>query len=183
MAHLWTQDETGWNAEKLVSLVFDLGSIGALLPAGASGVGESGELARAAGAGFGRLVKTGEAGAGGWALVASPGFGVRLNGRAPTAGLRVLADRDEIRVGVSGRYFFSTESLAVVEPFPGVERDVFCGRCRQRIEKSAPAVRCPSCGVWYDQSADLPCWTYAEKCVFCEARTALDAGFLWTPEE
>ena len=183
MAHLWVHGEVGWNAAKLDSPLFDLGPLRALESTEESGEIGYGGLARAACAGFARLVRVDAGGVGTWALIASPGFAVRLNGRAPAAGLCVLADRDEIRVGGSAQYFFSTESLAVVEPFPGAERAVFCGRCRQRIEKGAPSVHCPSCGVWYDQTPDLPCWTYAQKCVFCDAPTALDAGFMWTPEE
>jgi hypothetical protein len=107
-----------------------------------------------------------------------------------TAGLCVLGDRDEIRMGGELRYF-STETLASVEAFPGAERAVFCGRCRQKIEAGTPAVCCPGCGIWYhqDESANLaeserlPCWTYSEKCAFCGHPTALDTVFAWTPEE
>ncbi|MGD0910672.1 MAG: hypothetical protein ABR928_02185 [Terracidiphilus sp.] len=183
MAHLWIQSEAGWNAEKLASPFFELGSPGAVPSIEVCGPNGGDEPVYAAGASFARLARVDAAGVGTWALIASPGLGVRLNGRAPAAGLCVLTDRDEIRVGSSARYFFSTESIAVVEPFPGAERAVFCGRCRQQIETNAPAIRCPGCGVWYDQAPGLPCWTYAQKCVFCETDTALDAGFTWTPEE
>ena len=182
MAHVWIQDESGWNAAKLGSTHFDLGSLCALVPTEVSSASGDAKPAPVADAGLARLVKVDETGAEVWALVTSPGSAVRVNGRSPTAGLCVLADRDEICVGISARCFFSTETLVIIAPFPGLERDVFCGRCRQRIEKGAPAVRCPGCGVWYNESPDLPCWTYAAKCVFCETRTALDAGFLWTPE-
>jgi hypothetical protein len=105
-----------------------------------------------------------------------------VNGRTVPAGLCLLDDRDEIRVREE-KLYFSTENLASVEQFPGSDRQVFCGRCRQLIETGTPAVCCPSCGVWYNESADLPCWTYSGKCTFCGQATALDAGFSWTPEE
>jgi hypothetical protein len=118
-----------------------------------------------------------------WALVASMDSKVRVNGCAVSAGLRVLADRDEIQTGEAPRFFFSNESPAAVVEFPVSDRAVFCGRCRQQMEVGSPAVCCPGCGVWYNQSADLPCWTYAEKCNFCGAPTALDSGFAWSPED
>ncbi len=118
-----------------------------------------------------------------WALVASPGAHVQVNGRAPVAGLRVLNDRDLISTVDGARYFFVSESQAGVETFPGAERHVFCGRCRQRLDPGSPAVCCPGCGIWYHQTADLPCWTYSERCVYCSRATALDAGSTWTPED
>lgn len=132
--------------------------------------------------GMARLVGTDVDGSRQWALIASTNADVRVNSGVVDGGLCVLADRDEIRIGDTAMYF-STESLATVEPFPGAERPVYCGRCRQLIDIGAPAVRCPGCGVWYNQSAELPCWTYSEKCVFCPTLTALDAEFAWSPEE
>jgi hypothetical protein len=185
MAHLWIHSEAGWKAERLVAPFFDVGSLRAIEPHDEWGPSdEDGDGPdRAGGAGFARLVRVEAAGVGTWALIASPGFAVRLNGRTPPAGLSILTDRDEIRFGPA-RHFFSRESPAVVEPFPGGETAIFCGRCRQRIEKGASSVRCPGCGVWYDQARELPCWTYAQKCVFCETLTALDdEGLMWIPEE
>ncbi len=181
MAHLWIHDDSGWNASRLIAPLFDLGSLRALTETNATI--DDYQPACATSAGFARLVQVDAAGVGIWALVASPSFPVRLNGRVPAAGLRVLVDQDEIRVGGSARYFFSTETLASVEPFPGAERAVFCGRCRQQIGTGASAVRCPGCGVWYDESQETPCWSYSPNCAFCETRTALDSGFKWTPEE
>jgi hypothetical protein len=105
-----------------------------------------------------------------------------VNSRTLPAGLCVLANRDEIRIGDEVQ-FFSTETQAEVVPFPGSVRAVYCARCRQQIEVSLPAVCCPNCGIWHHQSAELPCWTYAEKCAFCGQPTTLDSGFTWTPEE
>jgi hypothetical protein len=117
-----------------------------------------------------------------WALIASANSDTRVNSRSLPAGLCVLADRDEIRVGGDVQYF-STETLAAAVEFPGADRPVFCGRCRQQIDAGTPAVCCPGCGIWYNQSGELPCFTYSEKCTFCGHPTALDSGFAWTPEE
>src|SRR5262249_13722566 len=85
-----------------------------------------------------------------WVLLSSSG--IRVNGLPLTLGVRVLADRDEVLLGGTGRVFFSTERLARVEPFPGSERPVFCPRCRQPIDGGCAAVKCPQCGVTHHQS-------------------------------
>jgi len=173
MAHLWVQGEGGWDAQRLEVARLELAC-------GTSGRAEGEQLT--AGVEAAKLIRTGEGGSPVWALIAPHNSDVRVNGRAIFAGLRALADRDEIRAG-GKLHYFSTETLASVEAFPGAERPVYCGRCRQQVEEGTPAVRCPGCGVWYNESAELPCWTYTEKCTFCGHPTALDAGFAWTPEE
>jgi len=107
--------------------------------------------------------------------------GVTLNGAPLHAGIRVLADRDEIRVAGLGRVFFSTEQLARIDPFPGADTSTFCPRCKQAITAGSPAVKCPACQRWYHQSDEYPCWTYTEQCL-CGHPTALDSGYRWTPE-
>lgn len=180
MAHLWIQESQGWRAEQLTARVFEL----ARLEASAGGL-----VARDAAEPVTRttasLARSEVGGAPAWALIAPPHSRVRVNGEAPLAGLCVLADRDEIVIASGVRYFFSTETLAQVDPFPGSEQGqaVFCGRCRDRITRGALAVRCGGCGIWYHQDADLPCWSYSENCAFCGRATALDAGFQWTPED
>jgi hypothetical protein len=171
MAHIWRKEVGGWEAVILARAQTDFAAL---------------ETAPAAGPGAGRDVRAQiiRAGAGGmevWAVVAAPDSPVRVNGRPPLAGVCVLSDRDEIRVGGT-QYFFSTESLARVEPFPAQERVVYCARCRQPIETGSPAVRCPHCATWYHQSASLPCYTYADKCTICGRPSALDADFTWAPE-
>jgi hypothetical protein len=175
MAHLWMQAVGGWEAQKLDGAQFDL----AALSGSQSGEAKPSTTTPKAA----RLIQTNAGGSRKWALAVSPDFDIRVNGRTVLAGLCVLVDRDEIRIGRRVQYFFSTESLALVEEFPSLERPVFCGRCRQKIDVGLSAVRCPGCGVWYNQSAELPCWTYADKCTFCGHPTALDAGFSWIPEE
>lgn len=110
---------------------------------------------------------------------------VRVNGAPLDLGIRVLADRDEVRVGRT-RVFISAETLAAIEPFPGSEGVTICPRCKLEVVAGQPAVRCPACRVWHHESGaedGLGCWTYAQRCATpgCEQPTALDAGFRWIP--
>lgn len=116
--------------------------------------------------------------AGIWVLLA-PEM-ARVNGSPLVGGVRVLRDRDEIRIGPI-RAFFSEEELPRVVPFPGADEPVLCPRCKTPLSVGEPSVRC-SCGLWYHQSSDLPCWAYAETCSLCDQPTALDAGYRWSPE-
>jgi len=175
MAHLWTRDGNGWQAEKLPGVCFDFAAFSAPHAEEAKPGAPSVQPAQ--------IVHADGGGLQAWALVVSPGSHIRVNGRMLVMGICVLADRDEIRANGGAQYFFSTEALAEVEPFPPQERTIFCGRCRQPIETGSPAVRCPgpSCSIWYHQSANFPCWTY-DKCMICGQPSGLDAGFSWTPE-
>jgi len=130
------------------------------------------------------IVPTGEGPSRMYALVWGPGQTVRVNGWTLTAGLRVLADKDEIKVGVNTPVFFSTESVAQIEIFPGSDREIFCPRCTLPIEAGKPVVRCPKCHIIHHQDdEELGCWTYGPGCAVCSQPTAMDAGFRWTPEE
>jgi hypothetical protein len=132
-----------------------------------------------------RLIQAHADGAKAWALLTGPGYDARLNGRAIPAGLAVLSDRDEIIAG-DERFYFSAESLACVEPFPGAARPVYCGRCKLPIEVGSPAVSCPSCSVWYHEQPGPQgsrCYTYAEQCNFCSSESRLDAELRWMPGE
>ena len=117
-----------------------------------------------------------------WVLVAGAGSRVSVNGAPLAAGMRVVVDRDEIRVAGTDSLYFSTETLARVEKFSGGEHTLFCPRCKQEIEEGASAVKCPGCGVWHHQTEELNCWTYSEVCALCAHATSLDAGFQWTPD-
>lgn len=119
---------------------------------------------------------------GGWALLAGAGSGVRVNGLIPLGGLRVLEDHDEILTGAKRALYFSTETLAKVTEFPGAETTMYCGRCRQALEKGQESVRCPQCSIWFHQTKELPCWTYSPTCI-CPQSTALDTGYSWVPED
>jgi len=114
-----------------------------------------------------------------WVVLGAPS--VRVNGVALGAGIAVLRDRDELfAAGV--RMFFSTETLAVIAPFPAGVEDVLCARCRTSMVADTPAVRCPDCGAWHHQTDGLPCWIYTERCARCPRTTAFDADYAWTPE-
>lgn len=174
MAHLWFRDEEDiWSA----------------MPLDGHAVNVSGRRPQALAEGF-RLgkdslavvIRTEAGDSPVWVLLVAADGAAHVNGFAPVAGMRVLQERDEIRVSPSNTLYFSTETLARVEEFPGAERAVYCGRCRQAMEKGQLAVRCPQCGIWYHQTAELPCWTYAPSCGFCPRSTPLDAAFTWVPE-
>lgn len=117
-----------------------------------------------------------------WLLMAGSKADVRINGVAMPGGLRLLSDRDEIRIGQE-RFFFSTETLAAAVEFPGASRPVICQRCKDSIVEGTPAVRCPQCGVWHHQTDRLPCWSYADTCASCSQVTDFEAGYRWTPED
>lgn len=117
-----------------------------------------------------------------WVLICGRERDVRVNGVALLLGVRVVGHRDEISVDGGRKFYFSTETLARIETFPGALQTLYCPRCKQSVEREAPAVRCPQCRVWYHQSEELPCWSYSETCALCPQPTALDAGFRWTPE-
>lgn len=176
MAHIWARTGNGeWGIAEASEQAYRL-------------TGEEGRPLRRCGNGdTGRwplLVRV--PGSEAWALMAGTGATlVRVNGFPLQAlGVRVLADRDEIRVADLPRLYFSTERLARVVPFPGTDKPVKCARCKRVIEPGAPAVRCPQCGVWYHQSDEWPGWTYAPVCAVCGQPTALDeATYRWTPEE
>ncbi len=95
---------------------------------------------------------------------------VLVNGRPVPAGIRVLAHRDQIHVGMSG-WWFSAEDPSHIEPFPGGEVQL-CPRCRLKIDKETPSVHC-ACGAWFHRSERLPCFDYAANCPVCHRETTL----------
>jgi hypothetical protein len=176
MAHLWFRDEDGvWGVMPMNGRAVDVSVYPPRLLAEGFRIVE-GAPSAVIGVGAGAVPV--------WVLMVGGTGDVRVNGFPPVAGMRVLQDRDEIRAAVGDPLFFSTETLAHVEEFPGSERTVYCGRCRQAMVKGQMAVRCPNgqCAIWYHQTEQLPCWTYTPTCAFCPQSTSLDAGFTWTPE-
>jgi hypothetical protein len=123
-----------------------------------------------------------------WILIAAPGSNVRLNSISLLIGIRALRDHDEILVhGNAGglmRFFFSTEQLVQVEPFPAMNESSRCPRCKQSILSGDLAVQCPNprCRIWHHQKEDLPCWSYEPTCAQCGWPTNLNADYRWTPE-
>ena len=120
-----------------------------------------------------------------WTLLAPSQSRVHINDAALENGIRVLANRDAIRICGLATMYFSTERLAGIEAYPDAE-PVFCPRCKMMISEGDAAVCCAQCGVWHHEQ--LPdgrtCWSYSTTCSLCEQSTDLDsAGFRWTPEE
>lgn len=115
-----------------------------------------------------------------WLIMSVVPAGVALNGTPLRAGIRLLTDRDEIRIAGLGRVFFATERLARAESFAGADQRIDCPRCKQEIVAGTVGVRCPACARWFHQSAELSCWTYSDRCL-CPQPTALDHGFRWSP--
>jgi hypothetical protein len=184
MAHLWISDSTNrWAVLTLAAGAYALDAgLPAPVPAPSPASDETAAVSRLGGR-KATLLRTAALGGDRWVVAASAGTDIRVNGLPLVTGLRVMADRDEIRLASRPAMFFSTETRAEVGPAPAAERSLFCPRCKQPIGSTSPAVRCPGCGVWHHQSDDLPCWTYAASCAACAQATALDAGFQWTPED
>ena len=107
MAYLWAETAGEWSARKLDGSVITL-------PVPNSKASEP-QLRSP------RLIQTHCGGKKTWALLAGAGCDARVNGRAIPAGLSVLDHRDAILAG-DEQFFFSAESLASVEPFPGAAR-------------------------------------------------------------
>ena len=120
----------------------------------------------------------------GWHLLAPPSLAVLVNGEPVAFGVRVLRDRDEIRVLGAAPMFFSTEELVAVEPFTGLSESR-CPRCTKAIEPLSPAVRCGVCSTWYHQADDRRCFTYGDDpiCVVCGSDAVVGTEFSWSPEE
>ena len=127
-----------------------------------------------------RCVGEGEA----WVMLASPALHVSVNGVPAAAGVRRLADRDAIRSGGGLLAYFSSESIARAEPYPGAE-PVFCPRCKRAIRRGDGSVRCPRCRVWHHHGGHAgSCWQYSPTCALCDQASVLDeAAFDWTPGE
>jgi len=173
MAHIWVFDESKWAVLPLNSTLFSLRQQRSVAPQSRESTAWEEEVL---------LIPTGHRAGETWVLLAGPKAGASINGVRLSLGIRSLRDRDEIRIGGERLFYFSTERLAVMEPFPGSAPNAFCPRCRQAIASGDLAVKCPACGVWHHKSEDLPCWTYSETCALCPQATAMDAGYRWTPE-
>jgi hypothetical protein len=106
-----------------------------------------------------------------------------VNGEPLRTGIRVINDRDEMRLGGRQRVFFSGERLPRVEPFAGGPREVLCPRCRRGIAAGKPIVRC-GCGTAFHQDSDpeFQCFTYAPACPVCARPTELTDTYRWQPE-
>ena len=179
MAHLWIKNEADqWSVLQLQQPAF------ALTPEGPRPIKD---LSGAHGLTAGVLLLSTGSPTGSkdckWLLIASAGTEASINGMPLVAGIRVLVDKDEVRVSSLDSYYFSTETFAKVEEFPASDQALFCPRCKQEITQGALAVRCPACGVWHHETEELNCWTYSDACALCAHPTEINGTFRWTPEE
>jgi hypothetical protein len=188
MAHIWIR-EPGLNnpgskeaQEGWAVLPLDCDAVGlAPLPPRRLQEGQEGAAeALRDGVGLFRRVREGRES---WTLLSGRGRTVSINGFPLPGGIRVLDDRDEIRIDEAGTLFFSTEVQARIELFPGGDGPVHCARCKNGIEPGTPAARCPRCDIWHHESEDTPCWRYSVSCAMCDQPTDLEAGFRFTPED
>lgn len=174
MAVLWLHEVGGWVAAPLAPGRYAL-SPAATPPAR--------RLGPAAALNRGELLLRGVALPAGnerWTLM-SPTTATRVNGSPVWLGVRVLADRDEVRLPGGTRLYFSTERLAAVTPLPAGGRVIHCVRCLLPIDPGCAAVQCPACLGWHHQNGERDCWTYTTVCASCPQSTAANAGFSWAP--
>lgn len=177
MAHLWIADPVGeWCVCPLSPPRVEFGSVRVDPVEGP--IDEAGARVTA-----GALLHTPEPDPGAWLLIAPLHEPIAVNGLPLIGGVRLLDDRDEIRLPDGWSCFFSDEEPARMDPMPAAEKPMNCPRCRQAIAPGSPAVRCPSCGIWHHQQEGLECWTYSAACALCPQPTALNGGYRWTPAE
>lgn len=110
-------------------------------------------------------------------LLVQQGPNLMVNG-FPSLPLRILKDRDEIRV-TGQTVYFTTESPPQIALFISKGKDVFCGRCKGRMSEGELSVQCPGCGTSHHQKEGLSCWSYDTRCSGCDQPTA---GLSWQPE-
>jgi hypothetical protein len=176
MSHMWiSNDSDGWSAHELENAVYTLRPTASTLTRHELG-------SRPPSDGVLLLSCASSAAGDTFALLARPDHSARVNGVPLHNGLRVLRDRDSIQLADRPPFYFSAERLPIVEPLPESDEPRFCPRCKAVIETGSPAVRCVSCGSWYHETQEFPCWTYSEGCV-CGHPTALDGDYEWSPHE
>ncbi len=166
MARIWARDEDDrWRAHPLSGTSMTLNDRGA---------GDDAPVTLIPTAGEARTL---------WCLVASPRREIRVNGWILPGGVRILSDRDEIRLPHGARFYYSDADPARVEPLPESAGVVCCGLCTAPIEVGSDAVRCPGCGVWHHASDKRDCWTYNPTCSSGDQPTSLTDESAWSPED
>lgn len=177
MAHLWFQNEKGgWEPDFLKG---DFNSLTEDPLQLISFNGSDRERGR------GPLICRGRVnGCDAWVLLVDHSKEVWVNGQPVFLGLRILQDKDELRMNGASPMFFSSEQLPKVEPYEATPAEGLCPRCKRPLQAGQPAVRCPQCKVWcHQQEKDFPCWTYSKTCALCNQPTDLHSSFRWTPDE
>jgi Prokaryotic RING finger family 1 len=174
MAHVWiAEDQNGtWVAHPLAGEGYRLGE-GGIEPDGGVEPGPGDAL----------LLRYGTPSDRGWlwALLAEPGVKIRANGVAVETGIRVLRERDLVKVGAAMSFVFSTEGLPVEVPVPEDRIGTRCPRCTRPFEADDVVVMCPRCGTSHHAMKALPCWSYRPRCATCDAPTS-GVEYAWTPE-
>jgi len=100
---------------------------------------------------------------------------VKVNGFSAMP-LRILTDKDEIRVG-GEVFYFGVDSDWQAVPFKETKQ-ICCARCKGNIGQGEMSVQC-RCGAWFHQSDTIQCWTYDVRCSSCDQPTT---GISWLPE-
>ena len=117
-----------------------------------------------------------------YALMTNPGSGGRVNGRFLLP-LEILSHRDEILLG-GERLVFSAISSPETREFQlrVGDRRPRCAVCRCDIEDGQLCVECPGCGRLFHELEEKHCFTFQERCRFCDHPTALTGDQAWHPE-
>lgn len=189
MAHLWMKDDSRkWAvldlqvaAIELQGAALDIGRFpptGIEQPSAGTGAGATGK-AQLLLVPFSEGKKSPS-----WALLWNHHTRVYVDSVLLTSGLRILFDREEIRLAANDPIYFAAVSPPRITTYTATEREIECMRCQSPLRQGDPVVVCPQCGITFHQNPDDPrrqCWIYSEKCN-CSMQTDLDADFLWYPE-
>jgi len=153
MAYVWFEREDEWAAMRLSEMPVDVGGrVPRAVTPGHSSIGTKQIPAQKAT----QIVQVGAGRRQASVLIWSPDKTVRVNGWTLTTGIRVLADRDEIRIGDRTPVFYSSESVARSRSSPeATARSSATLYAADRKRKAV--VRCPDCGLMYHQDAELRC--------------------------
>jgi hypothetical protein len=105
---------------------------------------------------------------------------VCINGR-PFWGMHVLRDQDEILLPRGQLLFFSAQDppQVVHQLPPGLKAT--CPICGDPV--TAPAVRCPQCGIYHHERPDRPCWSSGATCSTYQCGQPTRPSRTWTPLE
>jgi Prokaryotic RING finger family 1 len=116
-----------------------------------------------------------------WALLLEPGTRIHANGEAVETGIRVLRNRDMVKLGNGLELVFSTEDLPAVVAVPSERIGTRCARCTRPFGADDRVVVCPRCATSHHAMEALPCWNALPGCAACGASTSGDE-YAWTPE-
>ena len=105
-----------------------------------------------------------------------------INGLRNRTGIQLLCDRDEVRLSPHPPWYFSSEELPTVRPFPDHGGEAHCPRCKQQISRGDMVVRCPGCFLYLHCDPELlNCWRYSPTCPVCDQPTEERTEYRWIP--